>query len=459
MTDLAERLRRHLRDADLFPDSGRALLAVSGGPDSVALLDLFAAVAPAFDLELVVAHVDHGIAPESGEVARQVARLAEHYGVPCRAVRLELGSDTSETRARRARYRALRELQREADGRYLVTAHHADDQTETVLYRLLRGTGMAGLAGIPARGARGLVRPLLPFRRRELETWLDEREVDAALRGAVHRDPANLDERHDRSWVRHRLLPLVRERFGSVAEKRLSDVARHASSERQAWAAALRTLPELELRVSGRVAEVARVPLARYDNTLSEALLRALAREVGCVLGPRRSARLLAFVCSSASGRVMQLGSSWVAELSFDRVRIAPDTHGAAHDEGAVTCGVEPEGRLKWNGWEVSWRQDTTGTLRRSSFVTWVTPGDNRVRSLASGDRIVPLGGVGRRRVRRLLMEARVPFRERDGYPVLVRSDEVLWVPGVCRSRNAVPRAGEPAMRIEARVAGDDDAG
>ncbi len=141
MTDLAERLRRHLRDADLFPDSGRALLAVSGGPDSVALLDLFAAVAPAFDLELVVAHVDHGIAPESGEVARQVARLAEHYGVPCRAVRLELGSDTSETRARRARYRALRELQREADGRYLVTAHHADDQTETA------GRGWQGSRG------------------------------------------------------------------------------------------------------------------------------------------------------------------------------------------------------------------------------------------------------------------------------------------------------------------------
>jgi tRNA(Ile)-lysidine synthetase-like protein len=154
----------------------------------------------------------------------------------------------------------------------------------------------------------------------------------------------------------------------------------------------------------------------------------------------------------------MQLGSSWVAELSFDRVRVAPAARRGAGGGGAVACGEEPEGRLQWNGWEVNWRQDTAGTLRRSSFVTWVTPGDNRVRSLASGDRIVPLGGVGRRRVRRLLMEARVPFRERDGYPVLVRSDEILWVPGVCRSRNAVPRAGEPAVRIEARVARDDDA-
>jgi tRNA(Ile)-lysidine synthase len=449
MPDLDERLRQHLRETGLFPHPGRALLAVSGGPDSVALLDLFTVVAPAVDLELLVAHVDHGIAPESEAVARQVAQLAGRYGVPQRQVRLELGPDASETRARRARYGALRELQREADCRYLVTAHHADDQAETVLYRLLRGTGMAGLAGIPARGPRGLVRPLLPFRRSELEAWLSERDLAGYL------DPANRDERHDRTWVRHRLLPLVRERFGSVTERRLADLARHAGSERRAWAAALRTLPELDFRVSGSVAEVARVPLGRYDNTLSEALLRALAREVGCVLGPRRSARLLAFVCSSASGRAMQLGSNWMAELSFDRVRIAP-ARGNAVREQAVDCGEDAPGLVQWNGWEVSWRRDRVGAVQRESFVTWVTPGESRLRAAARGDRIAPLGGVGRRKVRRLLMEARVPVRERDGYPVLVRRDEVLWIPGVCRSSAAVPGAGEPAVRIEARAAGEE---
>jgi tRNA(Ile)-lysidine synthase len=449
MPHLDERLRQHLRETGLFPRPGRALLAVSGGPDSVALLDLFTVVAPAVDLELLVAHVDHGIAPESDAVARQVARLADSYGVPHRQVRIELGPDASETRARRARYGALRELQREADCRYLVTAHHADDQAETVLYRLLRGTGMAGLAGIPARGPRGLVRPLLPFRRGELEAWLRERDV------AGHLDPANQDERHDRSWVRHQLLPLVRERFGSATERRLSDLARHAGSERRAWAAALRTLPELDFRVSGRVAEVARVPLARYDNTLSEALLRALAREVGCVLGPRRSARLLDFVSSSTSGRGMQLGSNWVAELSFDRVRIAPVREGAVREQ-AVDCGEDATGQVQWNGWDVSWRHDRVGSVRRESFVTWVTPGEGRLRAAQRGDRIAPLGGVGRRKVRRLLMEARVPVRERDGYPVLVRRDEVLWIPGVCRSSAAVPEPGEPAVRIEARAAGEE---
>jgi len=455
MPDLAARLREHLRDTRLFPQPGRALLAVSGGPDSVALLELFTEVGPELGLELLAAHVDHGIAPGSGEVAERVARLADRCGVPCRQARLGLGFGASETRARRARYEALREVQREADCRYLVTAHHADDQTETVLYRLLRGTGMAGLAGIPARGPRGLVRPLLPFRRRELEAWLSERGLDASPLGDIHHDPANRDERHDRSWLRHQLLPLLRERFGTVVEQRLTDLARHAGSERQAWAAALRTLPELELRVSHGVAEVARVPLARYDNTLSEALLRALGQEVGCVLGPRRSARLLAFVRSSDSGRAMQLGSSWVAELSFDRVRIAPAARSAARDE-AVACGDDAGGRVRWNGWDLSWRRDPVGALHRKSFVTWVTPGANRVRAVARGDRIAPLGGVGRCKVRRLLMEARVPLREREGYPVLVRDDEVLWIPGVCRSGAAVPQPGEPAVRIEACAAGEE---
>ncbi len=457
MADLADRLRRHLRETGLFPEAGRALLAVSGGPDSVAMLDLFAVVAPALKLELAVAHVDHGIAAESGTVAQQVEQLAQRYGLPCRVARLELGSGASETQARRARYRALRELQRELDCRYLVTAHHADDQVETVLYRLLRGTGIAGLAGIPARAAKGLVRPLLPFRRGELEAWLGQREAELATGRALHSDPANLDERHDRSWVRHRLLPLVRERFGPVAERRLADVARHAGSERRAWAAALRSLPELEFRAARGAVEVARLPLARYDNTLSEALLRALAREVGCVLGPRRSVRLLRFVRSSSSGRVMQLGSGWTAELSFGRVRIAPLAREAVAGV-SVACGGEPEGLVQWNEWEVRWCQDTAGTPLRRSFTTWVTAGESSVRSVASGDRMVPLGGVGRRKVRRLLMEARVPFRERDAYPVLVRREAVLWIPGICRSRDAVPRPGEPAVRIEARAAAGEQA-
>ncbi len=451
VASLSDRVLEHLRDSGLFPRPGLALLAVSGGGDSVALLDLFAGLAPKLELELAVAHVDHGIAAQSGAVARQVEELARGYGLDAHVTALGLGAGASETQARRGRYRALRRIQRDTGARYVVTAHHADDQAETVLYRLLRGSGLAGLAGIPARGPRGLVRPLLPFRRAELEAWLAERERATGAALPVYRDPANADERHDRVWVRQRLLPLVGERFGSVAGRRLAQVARHAGSERSAWASVLRLLPELDFQAAKGVVEVARDPLLRYDKTLSEALLRALAREAGCVLGPRRAARLLELVGRSPSGRVLQLGSGWEAELVFDRVRIVPAAR-SGDGPAAVDCGEQPEGSVAWHGWELRWQSESAGQTVRQSFTTWVTPGTGTVRAPAAGDRIVPLGGVGRRRVRRLLMEARVPFRERGSYPVLVRESEVLWIPGICRSTAAVPQAGQPALRIEARA-------
>ena len=445
--ELAVRLQVHARRAGLFPEPGRVLLAVSGGPDSLALLDLMVRIAPELDLELAVAHVDHGIAAESPDVAESVMGLAVRYQLPGYLTTLGLGADASETRARRERYRALRVLQTRVDARYLATAHHADDQIETILFRLLRGTGMAGLAGIAARGADGLVRPLLPFRKRELAEWLATRPDGP--RATAHADPANVDLRHHRSWIRGSLLPLVRDRFADTVDGHLLDVGRHAAADRSAWEAALRTLPELGFRAERGLADVAWAPLLRYDNTLSEALLRALAREAGCVLGPRRAERLLAFVRSAPSGRMFELGQQWIAEIAFERLRILVLKETLTGVDGIVRWGEGEEGRIRWGEWEICWSPDRAGEAERHASVTWVTEGGGEVRSPQPGDRIRPLRGRGRRRVSRVLMEGRVPRSERHAYPVLTRGEDVVWLPGICRSDAALPATGESAIRLE----------
>src|SRR5258708_4561802 len=145
---LPERFRAHLTRARLFRAPGTALVAVSGGADSVALLDLLHAVAPELGLALVVAHADHGIQAAGRAVGRTVEKLAEQYGLRFETVELHLGPDATETAARRARYGWLREIQHRLGAAYLVTAHHQDDQIETVVLRALRGSAPAGLAGI-----------------------------------------------------------------------------------------------------------------------------------------------------------------------------------------------------------------------------------------------------------------------------------------------------------------------
>src|SRR6266550_4137520 len=123
-SSLSQRLRAHITRARLFPRPGTAIVAVSGGADSVALLDLLHGVAAERGLALVVAHADHGIQTAGRAVGRTVGKLAEQYRLPFETVELHLGPDATETAARRARYAWLREIQHRLGAAYLVTAHH-----------------------------------------------------------------------------------------------------------------------------------------------------------------------------------------------------------------------------------------------------------------------------------------------------------------------------------------------
>lgn len=456
MTSLLSALRDHLARARLLGKPGIAVTAVSGGPDSVALLDLLHMLAPELGLTLIVAHADHGIQADSGTVGRTVRRLAERYGLPFELGQLDLGPGTTETVARRARYAWLGEVRRRHGARYLVTAHTRDDQIETILLRLLKGSAPAGLAGIPARGRGGLVRPLLPFTKAQLVAHVAARGL------SVHDDPANRDPRHLRSWVRTVLLPIAAERLGAQVGDDVLRAGRAAALERQAWDGVLEHLPELGLRVAARGFEVARGGLARYDDVLSVALLRAAARRVGLVLGPRRAGQLVE-LSRRPSGRRLPLGGGWTAEVAFDRVRVMRKREG---EEGAeqrrAALEIVPtgeQGSAQFGDFRVQWTPDAApARLPRGEWTTWIAGANWEVRSPRPGDRLVPLGGIGRRPLRRMLMEARVPRSDRAGYPVVARGETILWVPGVCRSAADLPRPGTRAVRVDVTKHGESQA-
>lgn len=438
MTSLPSRFRHHLARSRLLGEPGVAVVAVSGGADSVALLDLLHPLAADLGVALVVAHADHGIQSDSATVARAVGELAEGYRLPFELGELRLGPGASETVARRARYAWLGEVRRRHAARYLVTAHHRDDQIETIVLRLLRGSAPAGLAGIPARGRGGLVRPLLPFTKRELVAYVAARGLP------VHDDPANRDPRHLRSWVRTVLLPLAAERLGPRMGADVVRAGRAAALERHAWDRALEHLPALELRIEPHGFDVARAALGRYDDALSVALLRAAARRAGLVLGIPRARRLLT-LARRPSGRREPLGGGWVTEVAFDRLRVFSAARGVVAD----VLATAEQGSASFGDFQVEWSSEPApARLARSDWTTWIVGGDWELRPPRPGDRLVPLGGIGRRPVRRLLMEAHVPRSDRAGYPVVARGETILWVPGVCRSAVALPRPGTPAVRV-----------
>jgi len=442
--NLLSPFRRHLGTLQL--PSGRGLVAVSGGPDSVTLLHLLLRSSDLHRTDLVVAHFDHGIHPESRRIAEAVGALASSLGVPFESGQGNLGPSAGETRARAARYTWLESVRLRLGASSIFTAHHADDQVETILMRVLAGSGPAGLAGMAPTSGR-LVRPLLPFRRAQLVSYARETGLP------FWDDPANADPRHLRSWLRREVLPVLRVRLPEVDAK-LARVGRYAAGQRQAWDRLIDHLPVLDLQVEEDGISIDGRGLREYGSPLAETILMAVARRAGCPLLPRRSARVLSLLHQGESGLRVPIVSGWQAELAFGRLRLVNSrSEGGAELVPLTLAGHQGESR--WGSWRLRWERDTAPERQeRASLTAWFALEGLTVRGWGAGDKLRPLGGTGRRLLVRCFQEAKVPRSRRTTWPVIAAGDAVLWVPGVCRSSELLPAVGSDALRVEVELAG-----
>jgi tRNA(Ile)-lysidine synthase len=206
-----ETLLQSIRQHKLFPPESRLLLAVSGGADSLALLHLLAHARTQYPLELTAATLNHGLRPEATEEVAFVQEMAESWKVPCVSGQVQLANVGIEAAARKARYDFLAEVAESTKSDYVLTAHQADDQTETILMHLLRGSGLQGLIGMkmlapmPYHPEYQLVRPLLPFSRQSIEAYCAEHSLEP------RQDSSNFDTSYRRNAIRHEIVPRLRQ--------------------------------------------------------------------------------------------------------------------------------------------------------------------------------------------------------------------------------------------------------
>ncbi|MEZ5989683.1 MAG: tRNA lysidine(34) synthetase TilS [Planctomycetota bacterium] len=304
------------------------LVGFSHGADSTALLTGLAELAEARPLPPILAvHVDHGLREESAAEARRARAFTAALGLPCLVLRLDLPAGTREGRARAARYAAFRTVAAERGASLLLLAHHARDQAETRLHRLLRGTGPLGLAGMPAsrplcptpRGPCRVLRPLLAEDPDDLRAWLAARDL------AWIEDPTNADPDHGpRNAIRHRLAPRIT--ADPRARRALDDLGREAARLRGL------VLGELAaLCAPARDGASATWPLAALAGLSPWAFERWLGLEVEARGHPRpsralgRGARAL-LAPGTPSGKRVESRGRWRLVRERSVLRLAPDT-------------------------------------------------------------------------------------------------------------------------------------
>jgi tRNA(Ile)-lysidine synthase len=444
---LTAAVERTLRRHAMFAGGETVLVAVSGGADSVALLAILAALAPAWRLTLHVLHVDHGLRRDSGDDAGFVRALGARLGVPVEVERVRVGSGSVEAAARAARYAALEAWADRLGADRIAVGHTADDQAETVLMRLIEGTGVRGLAGIPPVRGR-IIRPLIEARHRDAVAALEAAGLPWV------EDLSNADPKFFRNRVRHELLPLLRSAYEPDIVSRLTAVARAARRSVDA-------LEDIAARELERLAErddtavtLSRTALAALAPAVAAEVLRRAAATFGSraplrAWGHRGLRRVLA---PTVPRRPFRLGGVQV-EVSGDRVRVGAGPSPvlatrALYAPGGVELGEI--GRTLEASIVPAAGYNLPREPSRAAFDADRLPPRLLVRARRRGDRLIAFGG-GERRLKSLLIDAKVPCWERGRVPVVEADGEIIWVAGLRRAATA-PVTATTRRVLELRV-------
>ncbi|HET6414291.1 MAG TPA: tRNA lysidine(34) synthetase TilS [Anaeromyxobacter sp.] len=416
-----------VRRRKLLERKDRVLVALSAGPDSTALLSALATLREAGEVEGVRAlYVDHGLRAGSAEDGDEAGRTCLVLKVPFARVRVEVPAGNVQAQARRVRYLALRAEALRTGATRIATGHTRSDQAETVLFRLLRGSGARGLSGIPPRRGR-IVRPLIDRSREEVMAFLSDRGL------AFREDPSNAAPRYARNRVRHELLPLAR-RLAPGAERALARAADLLRADERALKA--------RARACAPAGEAECLRLLREPKAVQRRVVRALWRRAPRGKGELSAAHVEAVLALLRRVRPWRLSlpGGVEARCRYGRLEIGP---GASRDLGppAPILLGGPGRYLLAAGSTV-----LSVEARRPDLVGWPL----ELRTRRPGDRFGPEGGSGQKKLKAWLIDRKVPRERRDALWLVTRGPTVLAVPELgVRAREAGGDGPGLVVRIE----------
>jgi len=408
------------RDSGLVRAGEPLLVMVSGGGDSVALLD----IAVRLGASVTALHVNYGLREGAESDEELVRELAGRLEVPLHVRQVTLPAEGNlQELARDARYSLAEQL---AEGDY-AAAHTASDQAETVLYRLAVSPGSRALHGMAPRRGR-LVRPLLEVTRTEVRDHLRARGLE------WREDPSNADRRFARARIRHDVLDALRE-LSPAAERTIAETARQLREEAELLDAAVaEALEEL-----GGGPALSLDALREFPAALQRLVLRSLA---GRTLSREELTRLLAVGNQGTVSLDLGGGLRAVAEYGTLRFSRAADAEPPAPVELAVP------GRARFGDWELEARLEGPGDVAVTDLGPAVT-----VRAWRDGDRMRPAGLGGTKSLQDLFTDRKVPRALRRTLPVVESGGEIVWVAGVAVDERFASAAGAPgAVALTAHV-------
>ena len=471
-SQFVEAVAEFIRGRRLLVAGSSVVVGVSGGADSVALLAALRELAgrTEFSYWLTVAHLNHLIRPDADQDARFVAELAERWGLPCIVERRDVPAEsrrrraTLEQAAREVRYEFLLQAAVKVGAGYVAVAHHADDNVETILHRIVRGTHLRGLAGMPAGRCLGesavlLVRPLLGVHRDQVEAYLRGEGL------SWRTDTTNQDTTFTRNFIRREVLPLLRDRVNARVDEallRLADAAAQVETHVQreadrALGQALREISDGRAVLDGRV-------LAAEEPLVRACAIRTVLERLGAPMRNVGFERFLDLAGLAERGEpcAVALSGGFVARWDGERLVVNRGAADAGRETAAVALRCPGETTLS-DGRRIVCRTEPFDGAAFQAHCRTHPPGVELLdadllrgelicRARAAGDAFVPLGAPGRQSVSDFLTNRKLPRRRREQVLCICDGLGIVYVaPLRIEDRVRVTPNTRRVLRIEAQ--------
>jgi tRNA(Ile)-lysidine synthase len=432
------------------------LIALSGGADSVAMLHALFALRDRLGYRLAAAHLNHRIrGAESDRDEQFVRELCARLGIDLvveRAAGLDAAMPNLEEAARDARHGFLRRSAERIGATHIALGHHRDDQAETVLLRMLRGAGIAGLGAMDEAGRRGILRPMLSLSRVEIRAYL------RAIGATFVEDSSNNSEALMRNRIRHELLPALERDYVPGVGARLADLAGEMRAL-DAYVAREAAREFAAMRLAGGGFDLSR--FATLDPALRAPVLRAfIAERIGSLRRIERAhlEAISALILEGPPNGQISLPGRWRAVREYSHLRL---TRAAARiaEPFSVPLALEGTTVVEAAGYsfDASVMAAAAAEMPDNKGVALfdlreIAASGLIARNFSPGDRIAPIGMKGTRKVKEILIDSKLTRECRGRIPIVAAGDEVVWIPGLVRGgRGMLTSSSETALRISAR--------
>ncbi len=439
--NMEKRVLEYILENELLQEKEKVVVGVSGGPDSICLLEVLYRLKSQLEIELAVAHINHMLrGEEANEDEKYVNNFCLERGIEVYSKRININEFakkqkmSTETAGREARYQFFKEVMKKTNSNKIATAHNANDQVETIFMRIMRGTGLEGLTGIPVKRDSIYIRPILFLQREEIEWYCEKNNLNPRI------DKSNMERDYSRNKIRLDIIPYMKENFNSDVVKVINRMANTLKEDNELIESVIDEyffkyckVEKSYIIIRSDIADCKSVIINRVIRKATSIISgSAYNIEAKHIVGVKKLFQL-------GTNKRVDLPNGLYAENVYGDIYIRKvESEGDKYYEEVVINKADIESEFIFGAYYIKFEVlENVKNIKfaDNSFIKYFNydkiNGNIIIRTRKNGDKITPLGMNGRKKIKDIFIDSKVSVSQRNVVPIIQFDDEVAWLVGL----------------------------